>query len=145
MDKITYPCWNLSQSTLVKGAWDEIALRRGVVSITCVSHLVEESKRMLRVVGVDKDIVTPIWTFINPLFHTGPSTSPDIYMMTSSSGNILLTSPLWGESIGHRIPITKASGAELWCFLWSAPQQTVRQTVNTPVINKPSHPLMMSL
>ena len=22
------------------------------------------------------------------------------------------------------IPLTKASGAELWCFLWSAPDQT---------------------
>ena len=31
-----------------------------------------------------------------------------------------------GESIGHRrIPLTKASDAELWCFLWSSPEQTV--------------------
>ena len=30
--------------------------------------------------------------------------------------------PLWGEFTGHRwIPLTKASDAELWCFLWSAP------------------------
>ena len=33
--------------------------------------------------------------------------------------------PLWGEFNGHRwIPLTKASGAEIWCFLWSAPEQT---------------------
>ena len=43
--------------------------------------------------------------------------------------------PLWGESNGHRwIPLTKASDAELWCLLWSAPEHTVKQTIGTPVI-----------
>ena len=39
------------------------------------------------------------------------------------SGNIFrITGPLCGEFTGHRwIPLTKASDAELWCFLWSAP------------------------
>ena len=57
-------------------------------------------------------------------------------MMTSSNGNIFrVTGPLQGESTGHRrIPLTKASTAELWCFLWSAPEQTVEQTVDLPVI-----------
>ena len=43
--------------------------------------------------------------------------------MTSSNGNIFrVTGPLCGEFTGHRwIPLTKASDAELWCFLWSAP------------------------
>ena len=43
-------------------------------------------------------------------------------MMTSSNGNIFrVTGPC------HRwIPLTKASDAELRCFLWSAPEQTVR-------------------
>ena len=43
--------------------------------------------------------------------------------MTSSNGNIFrVTGHLCGEFIGHRwIPITKASDAELWYFLWSAP------------------------
>ena len=42
-------------------------------------------------------------------------------MMTSSNGNIWrVTGPLCGEFTGHRwIPRTKASGAELWCFLLS--------------------------
>ena len=42
-------------------------------------------------------------------------------MMTSSNGNIFrVTGPLCGELSGHRwIPRTKASDAELWCFLWS--------------------------
>ena len=44
-------------------------------------------------------------------------------MMTSSNGNIFRgTGPLCGEFTGHRrIPRTKGSDAELWCFLWSAP------------------------
>ena len=44
-------------------------------------------------------------------------------MMTSSNGNIFrVTDPLCGEFTSQRwIPLTKASDAELWCFLWSAP------------------------
>ena len=43
-------------------------------------------------------------------------------MMTSSNGNIFrVTSPLWEEFTGHRwIPLTKASDAKLWCYLWSS-------------------------
>ena len=45
-------------------------------------------------------------------------------MMTSSNGNIFrVTGHLCGEFTGHRwIPRTKASDAELWCFLWCAPE-----------------------
>ena len=32
------------------------------------------------------------------------------------------------------IPLTKASDAELWCFLWSVPEQTAEQIIETPVI-----------
>ena len=47
----------------------------------------------------------------------------------------LVTDPLWGEFTGHRsIPFTKASDAELWWFLWSAPEQTIEQTIGTLVI-----------
>ena len=44
--------------------------------------------------------------------------------MTSSNGNIFrITGNLCGEFTGPLwIPHTKASDAELWCFLWSAPQ-----------------------
>ena len=41
---------------------------------------------------------------------------------------------VWGI---HRSPVnsrTKASDAELWCFLWSVPEPTVEQTMETPVI-----------
>ena len=49
------------------------------------------------------------------------------HMKTSSNADIFcVTGPLWGEPTGHRWTLlTKASDAELWCFLWSAPEQTV--------------------
>ena len=34
----------------------------------------------------------------------------------------------------HDDVITKASDAELWCFLWCAPEQTAEQTLQTLVI-----------
>ena len=57
-------------------------------------------------------------------------------MMTSSNGSIFrVTGLLYGEFTGHRwIPYTKAIDAELWCFLWSAPETTVQQTIETLVI-----------
>ena len=67
--------------------------------------------------------------------------------MTSSNGNIFrVTGPLWGESTGHRwIPLTKASNAERWCFLWCAPQQTAEQTVDMLVIWDAMSLIMASL
>ena len=56
--------------------------------------------------------------------------------MTSSNGNLFrVTGPLWRESTGHWwISLTKASDAKFWCFLSSAPPQSVEQTVETMVI-----------
>ena len=56
--------------------------------------------------------------------------------MTSSNGNILcVIDPLWGESTGLRwLPLTKASDAEIWYFLWSAPEQTAEQTIERMMI-----------
>ena len=46
-----------------------------------------------------------------------------------------VTGPLCGEFTGHRwIPLTKAGDAELWCFLWSATEQTLEQTIERLVI-----------
>ena len=57
-------------------------------------------------------------------------------MMTSLNGNIFrVTGSLCEESTGHRwIPVTKASDAELWCFLWSPPEQTAEQTIEMSVM-----------
>ena len=80
-------------------------------------------------------------TFLARIMMTGPDDvnavgSENGIMMTSSNGNIFrVTGPLWGDSPGQQwIPLTKASEAERWCFLWSAPQQTVQQIIKTPVI-----------
>ena len=57
--------------------------------------------------------------------------------MMSSNGNIFcITGPLWGESISHHqwIPLTKASDAKLWWFIWSEPEQMVEQTIEMLVI-----------
>ena len=59
-------------------------------------------------------------------------TDAHLFMMTSSNGIIFrVTGPLCGEFTGHWwIPLTKASVAELWYFLWSAPW--VNGWVNNP-------------
>ena len=68
-------------------------------------------------------------------------------MKTSSNGNIFsITGPLCGKFIGHRwIPLTNASGAELWSFPWSAPEETVEQSIETRVIWDAIAPIMTSL
>ena len=46
--------------------------------------------------------------------------------------------PFLGECTGHRwIPLTKASDAELWSFLWSAPEQIAKQTIETQGVETP--------
>ena len=61
-------------------------------------------------------IWTPLVTAAQKVFH--------IIMMTSSNGYIFhVTGHLCGEFTGLRwIPRTKASDAELWCYLWYAPE-----------------------
>ena len=71
----------------------------------------------------------------------------EVIMMTSSNGNISrVTVPLCGEFTGQRwIPLTKASEAELGCFLWSEPKQTFEETIERPVIWDAIAPIMTSL
>ena len=76
------------------------------------------------------------------LFHVSAVRSCWNVMMTSSNWNIFrVIGPLCREFTGHRwIPLTKASDAELWCFLWSLPEQTVhkhslRRWFETPCVS----------
>ena len=73
--------------------------------------------------------------------------NPCYFMMTSSNGNIFrVTGHLCGEFTGHRwIPHTKASDAELWCFLWSAPEWTAKHTIGRLVVWNAIAPIMTSL
>ena len=58
----------------------------------------------------------------------------------------LVTGPLWGESTAHEwIALTKAIDAELWCFLWSVPEQTDEQTIQTAMIWDAVMLIMISL
>ena len=67
-------------------------------------------------------------------------------MMTSSNDFFRVTGLLWGESTGYRwIPLTKASDAQLWFFLWSAPELTVEETFETLVIWDVIAPIITSL
>ena len=74
--------------------------------------------------------------FRRHLTHCDVIVMPANIMITLSNGNIFrLAGPLRGESTGHRcISLTKARDAELWYFLWSAPHQTVAQTIEATVI-----------
>ena len=54
---------------------------------------------------------------------------------------------LWGEYTSHRdwIPLTEASDAQLWCFVWSVPEQTVETANETAVIRGAIALIMTSL
>ena len=64
------------------------------------------------------------WLFVTASEQWPPGKISRVHTMTLSNGNIFcFTGHLCGEFIGHRwIPRTKASDAELWCFLWSVPE-----------------------
>ena len=54
----------------------------------------------------------------------GAKPLPEPIMMTSSNGNkFRVAAPIWEDD--RWIPLTKASDADFWWFLWSAPEQTV--------------------
>ena len=83
-----------------------------------------------------KRIAIKLTNFDHSLSDSCSTTRTCCDMMTSSNGSIFhVTCCLWGEFIGHRwIPLTKASDAERWCFLWSEPEQTVEQTIESKAI-----------
>ena len=74
-----------------------------------------------------------LMTFFSGLLENNQCISD---MMSSSNGTIFrVTGLLCGEFTGPRlIPRTKASDAELWCFLWSVLEQMAEQTIEMPVI-----------
>ena len=71
------------------------------------------------------------WRYIHPYYsqiqHRRNPFMLRLTMMRSSNGNIFrVTDHFLGEFTGNRrIPHTKASDAELWCFHWSEPESTV--------------------
>ena len=66
-----------------------------------------------------------------------------IIMMTSSNGSIFrVTGPLGGD---RWISLRNASDAVLWRLIWSAPEQTIEQTIETPGIWNAIAPIMPSI
>ena len=82
--------------------------------------------------------LSPLWSQRITRYYTDK--------MTSSNGNIFrVTGHLCGKFTGHRlIPRTKASDAEIWCFLWSAPVLTVWVNNSELVIWDAILPIMTS-
>ena len=82
-----------------------------------------------------------------PCYPWEPFLESFLQIMISSNENIFrVTGPLCGEFTGYQwILHTKASDVELWCFLWSAPEPTVEQTMEMPMIWEAIVLIMMSL
>ena len=93
------------------------------------------TQRDKAIANVDWPVLTKIccfrtsYSFHWRLFLEAQLTMSHDGMMTLSNGNIFrVNGPSRGEFTGQQwIPLTKASDAELWCFLWSAPHQTVEK------------------
>ena len=66
-----------------------------------------------------------------------------MFLMTSSNDNMFrVTGPWWGESTSHRwFPFTKASDAELWYFLLSAPEERLSKQSRPRRFETPSRSL----
>ena len=100
-----YIDWFLSRTMIIKtdDTWfvNRLGHCKGVINniVLCIVEIRRFQDRLLYLMGIHSLVMT-----------------------TSSNGNVFsVTGPLCGEFTGHRwIPLTKASDAELWGFLWSA-------------------------
>ena len=80
----------------------------------------------LKAARLDVIMTVSLWNLTDISAALLPRCLSNFSMMTSSNGNIFhVTGPLCGEFTGQRwILRTKASDAELWCFLWYGPEYT---------------------
>ena len=132
MDVVTCPCCDKSWTVFVKGVagrwfcqYFPLQVKRYCISTRGNPHakmsvVVINANYDTLIFGIDKWKIpaTLLWHHCIRTAHGMIANC--IYMMTSS--NIFrFTGPLFGEFTGRWwIPLTKASDAELWCFLWSA-------------------------
>ena len=142
MDVITYSCWDLSETMLVEwyshrifkhspGNWQKCVESYSMKYAHGFAVLMQGSYCECEVYSCDKFILVPrnfvgiSVLSVTKLWKTWAK--PISSMMSSSNGKIFrITGNLCGEFTGHRwIPRTKASDAELWCFLWPWPEWTV--------------------
>ena len=122
--------WNLKRNSYIfrkENAFENVVCEMAAI-LSLLLYITSILKYSVRYSYINQ----PKWTRLFLLYSLGLphwrwSDSGWYGMLTSSNGNIFyVTGPLRRESIGNRwIPLTKASDAELWYFLWSAPEQSV--------------------
>ena len=126
---IYLPCWGILRSTVEfphKGQWRD-PLMFSLICAWTNGWANNQDADYLRRHCTHYDVIAMTKWPLDPLLSS-PRYWLSIFfysaflMMTSSNGSIFrVTGHLCGESTGPRcIPRTKASDAELWCFLWSA-------------------------
>ena len=92
--------------------------------LTCLPEVAAERSVEL---PVTRDAIAPMWRQCNGFGKSNDSIQKAICMKSRWRHQMETFSAglLCGELNGHRwIPHAKASDAELWCFLWSAPGPT---------------------
>ena len=127
-------CFLGSYHIILKGWWNvvryfvtlKIFCFLKFAEISCHIQSVQQPFILSFLCCLQSDFKLVIFSYTDILVQDG-SNSIMLTMMTSWNGNIFcVTGHLCGEFTGHWwIPRIKASDAELWCFLWSAPEYTV--------------------
>ena len=120
--RVSFLLWLYNQ--LLLGKWD--------LSTRIVQDFFTETEAVVWLLQWKICVVLVIYlryltiSFLGNNCESAPKINPTQawHIMTSSNGNIFrVTGHLCGEFTGpRRIPCTKASDAELGCFLWSAPE-----------------------
>ena len=102
------PCWHITNHTIPGTALCCRSIMQSVGGLWCI-YLKYISQVKPRIWCID------YWLLSGWMSR---ETIKNVFMMTSSNGNIFRVTGHWcGE---FTILRTKASDAELWCFLWSA-------------------------
>ena len=136
--------WNLMKQSVTVWAqllWSSrYGCNNGRYGCTIVMSYIEINKAVSQWLSTFNLCVSVTWPLTCAAFHIPCTHTPEIIDMHRGVCDNKLKHfarywPFVRESTGDRwIPLTKASDAELWCFLWSAPEQTVERTIETPVI-----------
>ena len=134
------PCWVTSVSRATFRSYCGVSSLDLWSLIGCVAFKIIHTELRLfsRVTSRSYVGLMDLWslTHVDILFHCEELMSQS---STATHDGVMkqfcATGHLCGEFTGNRwIPSTQASNAELIYFLWSTPEPTVEQTLETPVI-----------
>ena len=107
-DSFTVPLHN-PNGRIVTGIWKLVKIPTSHVSVTCIATP-----------------GNPYLYLYQPIIQgwCQPIAGQVSMMMLSIENFFHITGPLCGKFTSQRwIPLTKASDVELWCFIWSVPEQ----------------------